>query len=340
MINIQIANAKVRPLYAFNKKHLQITEIALLQTAQLPDQTIMSFKNALVTSTNHLFVKGKYIQTGLIAGSDLRTLTYFQRIYLFIKSRFCIANEIHKIFALWAHDSWSNNYYHWFNETLPQLFLLNQYIENSIVILPLELSNKSFIVDSLELLKIHYKWIDQKKTNRFDSLAVLHTSTLRPDINPFLQKQVRYAIFSALNIVAALKPFRKIYISRKNARYRKIINEEELLPLLKEYGYEIIYPERNSFIEQVILFSESKALISVHGAGHTNCMFMNKESKVMEIRNAEWDSQPLCFWELANIFELKWEYVTAQSVDKASNFNDIYIPLHSFKESVLAFETL
>ena len=192
----------------------------------------------------------------------------------------------------------------------------------------------------MELLKIHYTCIDKKVTNRFDSLSVLHTSTLRPDINPFLQKQLREAIFSALNIVEVQKPFRRIYISRENARYRKIVNERELLPLLREHGYEIIYPEKKSLIEQVMLFSESKALISIHGAALTNCMFMNKESKVMEIRNAEWNSQPLCFWELANIFELKWEYIEAQPVGLVSNFNDIYIPFHKFKEVLLEFETL
>ncbi|ABG58137.1 capsular polysaccharide biosynthesis protein [Cytophaga hutchinsonii ATCC 33406] len=336
----QINNASVRPVSAYNTKHLQIPAIALLQSSPLPEQAIRTFSRALLTPTNHLFVNGRYIRTGLISGFDSRKLSFFQRIYLFLKSRFFTENKSVKISAVWAHDSWSNNYFHWFNDTLPRLFLLSKQIEDSVAVLPVELSKITFIVESLELLKIEHQWIDQKKSHRFESLSVLHTATLQPDINPLLQKQMRDAVFSAMKIDPQERPFRKIYISRAHARYRKIINEQELLPVLKKYGYDIIYPETYSFKEQVKLFAESNALISIHGAGHTNCMFMKQDAKVMEIRNTEWESQPLCFWGLANIFELKWEYITATRVSEVSNFNDVFIAPHIFEESLRTFENI
>ncbi len=339
MSNVQqINSASARPISPYNTKHLQIPAIALLQASPLPEQTIRTFNNAFLTPTNHLFVNGQYIRTGLISGFDSRKLTGFQRFYLFAKSFFFIKKQTLNIHALWAHDSWSNNYFHWFNDTLPRLFLLNTQIEHAVAVLPVELSKSTFIVESLELLGIEHEWIDQKKSHRFDSLSVVHTSTLLPDINPLLQMQMREALFLALEINPQEKPFRKIYISREHARYRKIINENELVSALTKYAYEIIYPEKLSFKEQVKLFAESKALISIHGAGHTNCMFMKKGAKVMEIRNMEWYSQPLCFWGLANIFELKWEYVTATRVNEISNFNDVFLTPHIFEESLSAFE--
>ena len=39
-------------------------------------------------------------------------------------------------------------------------------------------------------------------------------------------------------------------------------------------GFETVYTEELSFAEQVRLFSETRCLVSIHGAGLTNLMFM------------------------------------------------------------------
>jgi capsular polysaccharide biosynthesis protein len=77
--------------------------------------------------------------------------------------------------------------------------------------------------------------------------------------------------------------FPKIYLSRRQAKMRQVSNEAELIPLLESAGYAIICAEDFSFWEQVLLFAQCQSLISIHGAGLTNLMFMPAQGQVLEL---------------------------------------------------------
>lgn len=66
---------------------------------------------------------------------------------------------------------------------------------------------------------------------------------------------------------------RKIYISRKNCDSSRLVNEAEMIPLFKEAGFEIVYPEYLSFEEQVRMFSSAKCIVGVTGAALTNILY-------------------------------------------------------------------
>ncbi|MDI3318629.1 glycosyltransferase family 61 protein [Pinibacter soli] len=334
-----IRNLELSPIYYPNQRHLNIGEIAKLFSQPLPAQRIKKYTNALITSTNHLFVGGRYIQTGIASLMDDRKLSLFNKIYLYAKSRFFVTCEFHNYDAIWAHTVWSDNYYHWLAETLPRLFILANSHPEAFIILPNELKQFGFIKESIELLKLQVNWIDQTKSNRFKSVSIVENEGLRGDINPLLQQQLRERLFQSLNISQAAPATRKIYISRSKARYRKLVNEEEIVKILLDYKYEIIYTEGLSIGEQIKLFSETRSLIAIHGAGHTNCMFMKKGGRIMEIRNKDLKSCPMCFFSLANIFDLRWEYCEADAINEVSNFNDVYIDPKKFKIEIEKFET-
>ena len=80
-----------------------------------------------------------------------------------------------------------------------------------------------------------------------------------------------------------ISPFRKIYISRSLARYRRIINESELIPILENLGFEIVHAEKLSFGSQVKLFNEAKVILSSHGAGLTNMLFAPSSALILEL---------------------------------------------------------
>jgi len=79
-----------------------------------------------------------------------------------------------------------------------------------------------------------------------------------------------------------VKPFRKVYISRGKTK-RSLENETELENKLKEQGFEIIYAEDLNFDEQIKLFSETEVLVSSHGAGLANILFMQKGTRLISI---------------------------------------------------------
>ena len=66
---------------------------------------------------------------------------------------------------------------------------------------------------------------------------------------------------------------RRVYISRRDASLRKLVNEEELISALQQRGFEIVTPSELSFAGQVALFNEAGVIIGPHGAGLTNIVF-------------------------------------------------------------------
>jgi hypothetical protein len=76
---------------------------------------------------------------------------------------------------------------------------------------------------------------------------------------------------------------KRIYISRRAAKYRKLLNEDELIPILKKNKFIICIPENLEIKDQLMLFAEAEIVVGIQGAGFANIIFSNKNTKVMEI---------------------------------------------------------
>jgi capsular polysaccharide biosynthesis protein len=75
---------------------------------------------------------------------------------------------------------------------------------------------------------------------------------------------------------------RRIYVSRKLARGRKVVNENAVIALLAEYGFEVVTFDNLEFSAQVKMMAETEALVSIHGAALTNMIFMPSIGQVLE----------------------------------------------------------
>ncbi|WP_238375519.1 glycosyltransferase family 61 protein [Rickettsia massiliae] len=69
------------------------------------------------------------------------------------------------------------------------------------------------------------------------------------------------------------KAYDKIYIARKYASTRKIVNEEELIEKIERFGFKVIYLELSSPYEQAQLFNKAKIIVGPHGSGFANFHF-------------------------------------------------------------------
>lgn len=81
----------------------------------------------------------------------------------------------------------------------------------------------------------------------------------------------------------ALKPWRKVFISRQRSRRRRCLNEDQLLASLVPYGFECHYLEDLSVIQQLKLFAESSLLVGAHGAGFSNMVACAPGATVVEL---------------------------------------------------------
>lgn len=331
---MKIEKVERQPVFPPNEKHLAIKEVREVSNLKVPNQTIRTYFNAFVTRTNFLFVKGVYIKSGLLVG-DNKELSFFKQLYLYVKYRYAFKVEKHSGLYLWYYDLWSANYYHWICETLPRLFELKSTFEHGVIVLPDNYKKHAFIVESLAILKMEVCWVDPLISHAYEHLITIETTPSHADVNPVMQKKLIDKLLHS--VTSDIRPFRKIYLSRKRAAYRKITNEDEIIDILKSLDYEVVIAEELSFQKQIQLFREALVVVAQHGAGITNMSFMQKHTKVLEIRNEGWNLQPLCFWRLANIQEIYWTYFIAQSISTPSNISDMEVEISDFKEVVTQF---
>ena len=82
-----------------------------------------------------------------------------------------------------------------------------------------------------------------------------------------------------------------IYISRRNANWRKVVNETDFHDYLNKFDFEILDFENLPVIEQINKIKSAKRIISPHGSGLTNLIFSDPDSKVIEILNNKFEKQ-------------------------------------------------
>ncbi len=109
----------------------------------------------------------------------------------------------------------------------------------------------------------------------FGSFGHLHTPT------QYYIKTLEW-VMEALNI-KNIPCEKKIFVSRRNSKARKILNEFVLEPGLKKRGFQIIEPGDFSIKEQIKIFSNSSAVVGAHGMGIANYGFAQNDSVLFEI---------------------------------------------------------
>jgi capsular polysaccharide biosynthesis protein len=64
---------------------------------------------------------------------------------------------------------------------------------------------------------------------------------------------------------------------------RRLLNEESLLPSLRNLGFEIIRPGEMPLTTQIEKFRKAKVVLAPHGAGLTNILFCRPDTTLIEI---------------------------------------------------------
>lgn len=201
------------------------------------------------------------------------------------------------------HDRHSQNYFHWVCDVLPKI-CLNKKKFNTKCPLILPKFKTKFQKESLNLLGVEYIEIQSNKT--FFINKVFYISELYPSGNPRPKVFKNFKQKILEKIYPNLKKKRKIYISRKFAQRRKLINEHDLETKLKKMGFEIHNFENYTFSKQVRLSAESKIIIGLNGAGLINFMWMSPKSKVIDIRPK--DKSLNAFFGISDIFDIRYCY--------------------------------
>lgn len=248
---------------------------------------------------------------------------------------YCLPKTWRKISkAIWVTDEWSANYFHWMTDCLPRIWEGIEMAPNSPILLPQSFENLRYVTDSLNLAGLEVIFFANNENLKIAELTLTARTSPFPNFFEPLAKKTR----ERLSIQPAQTPWKKVYISRKLAPKRKAHNEEQVESYLKEKGFEIVYAEKLSLLEQIKLMSETSLLVCLHGAALTNMLFLPKTAKVLELRNVG-DAITQCYFNLASALDLPYFYTLNSGDSKDTIMTDFTIDPEALSHALSEIET-
>jgi capsular polysaccharide biosynthesis protein len=229
-----------------------------------------------------------------------------------------------KVYLL-IHHPWYN-YYHWLCESILRLWLVREKKDNLVLLLPDYYKHSDFIQGSLapfNFTNIYY--IPFGKSLHIKNICL---PQIKPHVDSYDKAKINqikdfYLDYISNRSVNSLDLGERIYISRKKAQRKKVSNDNEIEQVLRNYNFKIINNEDYTFIEQIAIYSKAKFLVSIHGSGLTNMLFMSKGSSVLEFhkrKTNEKDWHSKAFWYLADALELRYFQQLCEPTDTGDDY--------------------
>jgi capsular polysaccharide biosynthesis protein len=204
-----------------------------------------------------------------------------------------------------------NLYYHWLFQLLPRLELIRRagidlaevdyFVVNSL--------KANFQRDTLALLGI-----DQNKVIESTNVGYLKARELIvPSIplgggcfRPWMCEFLRGAFISKNRDDIKISG-RRLYITRQQAGYRRVLNEGDVVQQLRQRGFEVVAFETLSVAQQAATVAACEAIVAPHGGGLSNLVFCSPGTKVVELFSPELVAA--YFWKICNRVDLDYYYL-------------------------------
>ena len=232
------------------------------------------------------------------------------------------------------HTKWAN-YSFWITSSIVRLLMLEKTGLDYTLLYPEEWDGIVYIQESLKAFpNLKFKRIPA-------GVHIQVKNLLLPEVRPFtacfngneLQAVHDYFV-SRIPSEYLVKTYpERIYITRQKAKYRKVVNEDEVIQLLTRYGFTVVDFDDLSFWEQVAQMQVAKYVVAVHGAGVANIVFANPQTKILELLH-EYKSQAdyrLPYWIASSIMGKEYHCTFSKLVgnldDSIIISNDLLIDL-------------
>ncbi len=167
------------------------------------------------------------------------------------------------------------NYWHFYNDILGQLYLLDQsdFDKEIPLIVPENCKMLQYVKEffNTDFAK-KWKWIFQDKQTKIQVKEMYVCKTISNVREHFLFAKT----FFIANTDEKLK--RRIFITRSEQRGRYISNYREIIETLESLEIEIIDCDKITLQEQINLFSTANLIVGIHGAGLTNIIHRYPQS--------------------------------------------------------------
>jgi capsular polysaccharide biosynthesis protein len=321
----------------FDENNLELFKQALEEL--IPETQLLALNNVRVSADGILFRRLKILPESFafpfIKDQWRRrsVLKFFVINYVLRRSR-KVERDV-----LWIVDDWSAGYFHWLTDALSRLYVMRDRLNDFVLLLPWDYENREFVASSLRAFGV--KMVEFARRDEVLSCRRLFMPThTAPSghYNEEIIRGVRNLLLQTYGEANRHESASRIYISRGRAHMRKIVNEQAVIDLLRQEGFQIVRAEDLSFEQQVLLFSGARYLISNHGAGLTNMLFMPEGASVFELRHQS-DAVNNCYFTLATPLGLNYFYQTGEPVDITQDPHDadLLVDENQFKHNLQLF---
>ena len=245
-----------------------------------------------------------------------------KRLALFLNKE----KEIKK--GIWLTNDWSPTYFHWFIDVLSKLVVSEGFIYGHKLLIPGYYGNFKFIGKSLDRLGVDYVFYNDVHRIKVEELIIV-------DLPRYCDAEILNKVRDKflMPVLDQNQNERRVYISRAKAEKRQIINEREVMDVMLSFGFEIHYFEDYDLDKAVEIMRRCKYLVSIHGAGLTNMLFMDKKTKVLEFRQ-EGDNINGCYYSLANSLGIDYYYLLCKSTPGEIQVADLTVNITKLKSAL------
>lgn len=288
----------------FDEKNPEFDLFKNLPIENCFEPKIQILKNVRISTNSVVFNYFKIFKESCIGITNYEK--YSKGFRFFLKFIFPKFNFSRKRFLL-ITDEWTSNYYHWHIFALKKLLILKEknLLENSLLFLPKKYQRYKFAVPSLEkfgIKKNQIVFLQRKSNIKVAELPLIDASKQ----HPIAFQEIRKILTSDVKNTPNFGP--RIYISRAGQVLRFVENEKETVALLEKYGFKKIIIDQFSYDEQIAICSKIKYLVSPHGAGITNLIFMPEGSSVLEMASHLANTAVTDYYKLASMLNIKYFY--------------------------------
>lgn len=305
----------------FNDDHRSLFAGELKRT--IPQTRLLKLKDVLASPEGLLF-KGTAILRESFAFPYHLDEWRFRSVLKFLVTNYAFRRRRNiEVEALWVTDYWSTAYFHWLTDVLTRLFVVRDRLRDLLLVLPGKYQTSDHVRASLEAFgAANIDFIDDDEVVVLRSVLMPSHTAPSGHFRDEAIRGVRNVLLSAYGDASDKEE--RIYISRANAGRRRIINEDEVRSVLCRFGFETIRAEELSFEQQVQICSRARFIVSNHGAGLTNMLFMKDGGSVLELRH-ESDCINNCYFTLSSALDLKYFYQTCAPEDPSAEPHEAHL---------------
>lgn len=235
----------------------------------------------------------------------------------------------------------TRNYFHWLIEYVSkiQVYIKNRehFLKEGVPIVidskmpvqheqALNIILQKYDLENVPILRLNAA--DQLTS--FENLYVSSPPTFHPDeteiefwkggaLNTDYLTFLRNAVLGEDETTRGNKNGKRIYLSRQNFMSRRLVNEYAVQNIFRQFGFEIVHPEKLSFTEQLNVFRDASIVAGPVGAAFANIIFCKPGTTIINLV-----SEPIkeycMFSNLAKFAGCEYVYITGSPVQKREEF--------------------